>query len=307
MSRDEMTSCEHIRAQVAFYLDDELCGREQAAFEAHLGGCEACRRVVAGERRFLEGVRLARPLYSSSPALRARIERTLNETPAAETAPPALRRRLRRFLWPEAASRRSAVNRRLIALAASLAFVALAGLGYLVGRYQRAVRQPVSDFALMAVDTHLRYQRGQLPLEVISASAEEISAWFTGKVPFSLKLPNYQAVSGQEQLYQLEGARLVGFRNDYAAYVAYRMRERPITLVATSNAVARPAGGEEIVSKGLKFHYDAINGLKVITWSDHGLTYALVSDLEERGQQSCLVCHAGAKDREFIESLKPAR
>jgi hypothetical protein len=33
------------------------------------------------------------------------------------------------------------------------------------------------------------------------------------------------------------------------------------------------------------------------------LTYALVSDLEERGQQSCIVCHQGAQD--FIEPLKP--
>jgi hypothetical protein len=29
----------------------------------------------------------------------------------------------------------------------------------------------------------------------------------------------------------------------------------------------------------------------VLTWSDDGLTYALVSDLEERGQASCIVCH----------------
>jgi hypothetical protein len=43
----------------------------------------------------------------------------------------------------------------------------------------------------------------------------------------------------------------------------------------------------------------------VITWSDRGLTYALVSDLDERGQQSCIVCHEGTKDRDFIEPLKP--
>ncbi|MBO0858343.1 MAG: hypothetical protein J2P21_07755 [Chloracidobacterium sp.] len=37
------------------------------------------------------------------------------------------------------------------------------------------------------------------------------------------------------------------------------------------------------------------------------LTYALVTDLEERGQQSCIVCHEGSKDRDFIEGLKPGR
>jgi len=147
--------------------------------------------------------------------------------------------------------------------------------------------------------------RGQLPLETESDDPREISDWFVNKVNFSVKLPNYQESSGQEKLYTLEGARLVNYQNDYAAYVAYRMKDRPISLVITSDSSAKPSGGEEIASQGLKFHFNAIDGLKVITWSDRGLTYALVSDLDERGQQSCIVCHAGTKDQNFIEPLKP--
>jgi len=308
VSETEMTPCDHIRGQIAFYLDDELRGREQAAFEAHLQECQACRQAVADERRWLESVRQARPLYSPPPALRARVEQIVSETPSPHTAPPELRRRIQRFLWPAASTTpRLFRDRRLIALVACLALIAFGGMWYVMMDRVRVPRSPISEFALMAVDTHLRYLRGQLPLEIVSASPAQISGWFAGKVPFSLKLPNYQESSGQEKLYRLEGARLVGFKSDYAAYVAYQMRQRPITLVVTSNSVALPSGGEEIVSKGLKFHYDSIDGLKVITWSDRGLTYALVSDLEERGQQSCLVCHAGTKDREFIESLKPSR
>ena len=156
-----------------------------------------------------------------------------------------------------------------------------------------------SSFALMAAETHLRRTRGQLPLEVETAAPQRISEWFGNKVNFSVKLPNYQESSGQEKLYTLEGARLVGYKDDYAAYVAYRMKERPISLVITSDSVAKPSGGEEIVARGLTFHYNAIHGLKVITWSDRGLTYALVSDLEERGQQSCIVCHQGTKDQDL--------
>jgi hypothetical protein len=59
------------------------------------------------------------------------------------------------------------------------------------------------------------------------------------------------------------------------------------------------------VAQGLTFHFNSIFGFKVITWSDRGLTYALVSDLEERGLQSCIVCHQGTKDRDLIEGLKP--
>jgi hypothetical protein len=157
----------------------------------------------------------------------------------------------------------------------------------------------------MAADTHLRHARGQLPLEITTSGPEQISEWFANKVQFSVRLPNYQDTSGQEKLYTLEGARLVGYKDDYAAYVAYQMRTRPISLVITSDAIARPSGGEEIKARGLTFHYDAIQGLKVITWSDRGLTYALVSDLDERGQESCVVCHQGAKDQDFIAPLKP--
>jgi len=157
----------------------------------------------------------------------------------------------------------------------------------------------------MAAETHLRHVRGQLPLEMASENPQDISTWFTGKVNFSVQIPNYQESSGQEKLYTLEGARLVFFKNEYAAYVAYQMSHRPISLVITSDSEAKPSGGEEIASRGLRFHYNAIDGLKVITWSDRGLTYALVSDLEERGQQSCIVCHQGTKDQDFIEPLKP--
>jgi hypothetical protein len=162
-----------------------------------------------------------------------------------------------------------------------------------------------SSFALMAADAHLRHMKGQLPLEIASVSPQQISEWFGNKVNFKVQLPNYQQSSGQEKLYELKGGRLVGFKDDYAAYVAYQMKGQPISLVITSDAVAQPAGGEEIKARGLTFHYNAIHGLKVITWSDRGLTYALVSDLEERGQESCIVCHQGTKDQDFIAPLKP--
>jgi hypothetical protein len=50
--------------------------------------------------------------------------------------------------------------------------------------------------------------------------------------------------------------------------------------------MVQPSGGEEIVSKNSTFHYDSIDGFKVIRWADRGLTYALVSDLEGSGFHS---------------------
>ena len=299
-----MKQCDGIRTRIAFYLDDELRNGELAGFEEHLKSCKPCGNLVAGERRFLEFVRQSRPLYSAPPELRARAEQVVSVTAAPDSAPAELRRRVQDSIT-RATHGTFHVNtrRRAFALAAAITVVILAGLWIASGREPKP--NPPSEFAMMAVDTHIRHLRGQLPFEIASSSPEAISGWFAGKVPFSVKLPTYQESSGQDKLYSLEGARLVGFKNDYAAYVAYQMSKRPISLVVTSDTVATPSGGEGIVSNGLTFHYDSIDGLKVISWSDKGLTYALVSDLEERGQESCVVCHAGTKDRDFIEGLKP--
>ena len=281
-----MRKCDDIRGRLTLYLDNELQGEERVTVEAHLSECESCAALFARELGFLNEVRESGPLHQAPTALRARVEGVLNQG----TAPA---RRAARVSW-------------IVAVAAALLVLLLPVVAWRIMRQANPARpgQP-STFALMAADTHLRHTRGQLPLEVESASPQVISEWFSNKVNFSVKLPNYQESSGQDKLYTLEGARLVGYQKDYAAYVAYRMKERPITLVITSDSLAKPSGGEEIAARGLRFHYNAIDGLKVITWSDRGLTYALVSDLEERGQQSCIVCHQGTKDQDFIAPLKP--
>jgi anti-sigma factor RsiW len=283
--KTDRPKCEDVRGRLTLYLDDELQGEERATIEAHLSECESCASTFARELEFLNGVRESGPLHVASPALRARIDEILRERPA--------RQRGLRYGW-------------LVAAAAGLLVIFLPVFVWRLVRIQEpSSSKPPSAFALMAADTHLRRTRGQLPLEMESASPQDISAWFSNKVDFHVKLPNYQESSGQEKLYTLEGARLVGFQDDYAAYVAYRMGDRPISLVITSESAAKPSGGEEIAARGLTFHYNAINGLKVLTWSDRGLTYALVSDLDERGQQSCIVCHEGTKDQDLIEPLKP--
>jgi anti-sigma factor RsiW len=299
------SACQDIRGRLVFYLDDELQGNERVEFESHLNNCETCRTLLENERRFLALIRQSRPLHRASPELRARVESLVNTSQPAPIAPAHLRDRIQRSLSQLSVRPRS-FTFRLVAAGASIVTLLIV-VGVWRGTRERRDLHFAgpSEFALMAADTHLRHLRGQLPLEIVSAAPQQISSWFENKLSFSVKLPNYQESSGQEKLYELEGARLVGYQNDYAAYVSYQMRQRPISLVITSSLVAKPAGGEEVAAKGLTFHYDSINGLKVITWSDRGLTYALVSDLEERGQQSCVVCHHGTKDQDAIDSLRP--
>jgi anti-sigma factor RsiW len=154
-----------------------------------------------------------------------------------------------------------------------------------------SLREDANTLVNVAVNHHVRYVRGELPLEVFSDSAEEISAWFNGKLAFNLKLPEYPQRPHEPKPYHVEGARLVGFKEDHVAYIVYRLNGHPISLLVTPDSVAKPAGGEEIPWEGLLFHFQSVSGWKVLTWSDAGLTYALVSNLAERGQASCIVCH----------------
>jgi anti-sigma factor RsiW len=281
-------SCDAARRLVLAYVDGELVGDERSAFEAHVEDCEACRHAIRDEVALGQALGSALPPAQAPEDLRARVEALLE--------PPRS--------W-------AGTSRRWVLIAAAvLALVAVEG-GYVLGRRAPASPAPLpeveypppGDLAALAADTHLRYTRGQLPLEVGSAKPEEVSHWFSGRVPFNLALPDYPVGPGEQKFYRLQGGRLVSFRGDYAAYVAYRMDERPISLIVTSAGLARPAGGETVRFRSLTFHQEAVQGLKVITWTDKGLTYALASDLSVRGEQSCMVCHGSPQDRRLIEGF----
>lgn len=270
---------EHPVEHIMFYVDAELQGDERRAFEQHVSQCPSCRARLEDQLRWETAIRRARPLYPVPDAFRARLTHLLTH------------------------SRPSSWRQSRIRIVLALAAVLVAALSILLWSQQRTT-PPLSSFALAAVDAHQRYTRQQLPLEITSESPETISQWFVGKLPFNVKLPNYPEGPGQAKPYQIVGARLMGFNQDYVAYVAYRLRNRAISLLVTTQKAAQPSGGEQIAWQGLTFHFNAINGWKVLTWSDNGLTYALVSDFEERGQASCIVCHPGPQDQRMFEGLR---
>ena len=208
-----MTNCETISERLNLYLDNELQGDERATVEAHVESCSSCAAFVEKELTFLNAIRSGGPLHVASPELKTKIAEIVNGAKQ-----PATRERSRRRKWalPIAA-----------ALLVLLLPVVIWRVIILDDRPENGVP---SAFATRAADNHLRHMRGQLPLEVESSNPQHISEWFENKVNFNVKLPSYQESSGQEILYTLEGARLVGFENDYAAYVSYHMKNRLISL-----------------------------------------------------------------------------
>ena len=273
--------CETAGLLVSAYVDGELVGEDRDTFEAHVRGCARCRARVDAEQALMSTLRAAAPVHRAPAALR---ESTAHLLSAPRPLPS---------------------RRWLPALAAALLLATGAAVFHL-GSLPLPIAEGHASSALasLAVDTHLRHARGQLPLEVRSERPPEVTAWFAGRVPFQLALPDYPVGAGERKPYTLVGGRLISFHGDYAAYVAYQMEERPISLVVTSSTAVRPDGGEKVTSGSLTFHIESVDGLKVITWTDRGLTYALVSDFREDGAQSCLVCHGTDQERRKLEGLR---
>ncbi len=159
--------------------------------------------------------------------------------------------------------------------------------------------------AEFAVSTYKQHARGSLALDVRSESQQALNEWFKIKSPFSLALPASPAAPGEERPYRLEGARLVELGGKTAAYIAYRMQTGPVGLMVTPDSVAVASGGVEVDFKKVSFHYGMVEGYKVVSWSIHGLTYALVSQEGNSTQQSCMVCHSAMRDRELSHTPTP--
>jgi mycothiol system anti-sigma-R factor len=266
-----MNTCEEHSHNVLLYLDNELRGQELENFRAHLAGCVACREQLEAEQEFSDLLHRSRPLYTAPDKLRARVIAAQHASISHRT-PDRLRKRVLRLLKPSLPTPKSPVFPWSALAAMALVFVL--GMVFIptIARHARA-----ATYVDTALTTHRSYLDGKLPLEIESGSPQAVTAWFAGKVPFDFRLPTSQASPNGEPAYRQVGARLVNYRGGYAALVAYAMRNERISLLVASDKAAEAYGGEEIRSRGLTFHYHTKAGFNVITWSTHGLTYALVS------------------------------
>jgi anti-sigma factor RsiW len=189
--------------------------------------------------------------------------------------------------------RRQKQRRWMPAVAAAAVFVAV-----VTGWWVSAGRAGYEQFA---AQTHRNYSRSAFPLDVVSSEPQVVSNWLEPRVPFHLKLPNYP--EGGPKRYALAGARLMQYRGEDVAYVAYEMDRKPISLLISSSSRIVPSGGESYKSAGLTFYFSSQQGLRIITWKDKGLTYAQVSDLDVKGAESCVICHGAEGERRKFEGL----
>jgi anti-sigma factor RsiW len=167
--------------------------------------------------------------------------------------------------------------------------------------------QQIAEFA---VATHRQHAQGALPLDMRTDSQQALNAWFNARLQYALSLPASAPAPGEQRPYRLEGARLVRLGNKTGAYIAYQTSEpaTPLTsvsLMVAPDSVGVATGGVEVHFNKVTFHYSRVDAYKVVTWSVHGLTYALVSNEDNATQRSCMVCHSAMRDRELTHIFTP--
>jgi hypothetical protein len=284
-----MNNCDEYAVNTLRYLNNELEGHELEDFLSHLNSCARCREQLEAERELSATLDRSRPLYSAPAALRSRIATAIAQESRSSSAvhadPPH-----RRFVQILAAFiQRFLDSRVLVPTVVTLAFC-LAFVPDIV----RNVR--AASYVEAAIAEHRSYLDGSLPLGLRSNSPELVTAWFAHKVSFEFRLPTSEASQGIPT-YRLTGAALVRYKGNPAALVTYETQNEKISLLAVSNTVAEVAGGDSVRSGKLTFHYHNEAQFRVITWTNHGLSYALVSSVLGSARASCLVCHQDMADR----------
>ena len=268
-----MMDCSQIRPRIELYVDREVTGAEALEFEAHLTECEECRRVHDNLRATVDAVRGASPLYDVPERSYVAVRSIISDW----------ERRQRRRRWM------------LMAVPAIAAAVLIAVAAAWISTGRR------SGYQQFAAQVHRDFARGAFPLDIASGQPQVVTNWLEPRVPFHLTLPNYP--EGGPKRYSMAGARLMQYRGEDVAYLAYQMDGKPISLLISSSSRVPVSSGESYQSGGLMFYFSSENGLRIITWKDKGLAYAQVSDLDVKGAESCVICHGAAGERKKFEGL----
>jgi anti-sigma factor RsiW len=289
-----MDDCGDYTVDLMLYLDNEFHGERLVQFLAHLRTCVECRASLDEQLALSACLRQVRPLYSAPAELRAWV------TAGVATAEPQTA--ADRIYQGVARTFKIALSNAWIprwkVLVPSVLGMMLCFL--LISSQAREVR--ASEYVSAAVSAHRDYLSGRLPLQIRTDSPAAVSGWLAGKVSFPLQVPDSRGQSDGKPTYRLVGASVVGYKGSQAGLVTYEVSKRDsISLLVASGRYAEVGGGVEVRSGDLVFHHRVDQGFQVITWSNHGLAYALVSRAGGSAYGSCLICHQSMPDRDTFQ------
>ncbi len=231
-------NCETWQDKIDAFVDSELPADEASQFEEHLRKCVACSSETLARQRLKAETRLAGQHFAPSAAFERRLRK--------QFAP----KRPRFFSWFPS-----------FAVTAAVVLV-MVWLG--IGWRDRAVHQQV---VAQLVDQHVATMASEHPVDVISTDAHTVKPWFSGKVPFSVEVPN---LTGTQ--FELVGGRVAYLQQSPAAQLIFAVRKHRISvfMVRDHGAVAMLGSDTSPVRR---------TAFNTQTWVEDGIRYFAISDV----------------------------
>jgi anti-sigma factor RsiW len=237
-------NCEQARPLIEPYADGELEAAAILELEKHIHDCPACARSWRNTQDLKKALKQDALYFAAPPELRRRIKAEL-PSPAKEVPP------------------RQAWNWNWLTVLTSGAAIACLALLLAVTLLRPA---PQQQLAQEIVSSHVRSLMASHMLDVVSTDQHTVKPWFNGKLDFSPPVKNLA-----EQDFPLIGGRLDYLGGRSVAALVFQRHKHVINLFIW------PA--PENNSKPVPV--TAIQGYNVIRWSDSGMVFWAVSDLNE--------------------------
>jgi anti-sigma factor RsiW len=238
-------NCPQARPLIDPYADGELGAAAILELEQHLQSCPACGRAW----RHLQGLR-----------------KTLKQDALYFTAPEELRQRIKSALPSPAKGVSPGRFWNWNWLATAMATAAAACLALLL---TVTLTRPSSEQSLAQeiVSSHVRSLMANHMLDVVSTDQHTVKPWFNGKLDFSPPVKNLAD----------EGFPLIGGRLDYlagrdVAALIFQRHKHFINLFVWP-AKEKPSNPASVGS---------VQGYNLVHWSQAGMTFWTVSDLNEK-------------------------
>jgi anti-sigma factor RsiW len=250
-------SCLETRELLHAFLDDELDPVRGLSVQRHLDACPDCAREHAAHRSLRASLRNEALYFRSPEGLERRVRAALGSQDGVEHRAGwlAAAESLRRIRWGWLPA---------VATAATLAVTAIT-----IWRSGSLRSGPLADDLLRrdVVASHVRSLMASHLTDVLSSDQHTVKPWFNGKLDFS---PPVKDLAAQE--FPLAGGRLdyVGGRS--VAALVFKRHNHIINLFVW------PA--KEADSKAIAV--TPSRGYNLIHWSDAGMTFWTVSDLNEK-------------------------
>ena len=267
-------SCRQPTELLHGYLDGELDLVKSLKIEKHLAHCDSCTRAYQSMRRLQTS--LGDETLRFEPG--ADLEKRLRSALRHERKPQAL------FPWRWALAGASLLALVIISLTIAAFFPR---------------QSPDEVIAQEVVSSHVRSLMANHLTDVPSSDHHTVKPWFDGKLDFS---PAVKDLS--QQGFSLSGGRLDYIGNRPVAALVYQRRQHSINLFVWPSTEAPVINGKASERQGYN----------LVRWSNAGMTYWAVSDLNlaelqqfaqllQQETQARVSQNGNADERGFIRDL----